>query len=257
MASSTHPHLSRGLREQLNVPKHCSAPAPCWGKASLSSSHGPSKLSVGAALLSPGSKRGAAGSCESVPEDFLLLHLPQHGKTHFTTSSLLPAPHRLDQGSFPLCPQALLGAVPSTIPCWVKPRVCLAPWHKAPGKKKKKKSKIHSSHQQRAEGALSPSKDQPRWHWKPHPMICDTPAKDGTPTHLSSLPCPPQLWVLETPKKQTEEFWDLWMFLHLFVNAANPKLARRSGRIICQLLVSSAILKNMSQIHWHFCCWFK
>lgn len=95
-------------------------------------------------------------------------------------------------------------------------------------------------------------RDQPRRHLKPSLMTCDTlayTAKNGTLPHLSSLLSTPQVWMLETPKKHTEEFQDLGTCQHLFVNAANPKLAGRSGRIICQLLVSLAIFKKMSQIH--------
>lgn len=129
-------------------------------------------------------------------------------------------------------------AAASTIPCWVKPRVYLAPWHIAPGQNWAK-STIHTNKGQKVLCFLL--KISQGGIWK-HSRWYVT--KDGTPTHLSSLLCPPQVWVLETPKIHTEEFWDLWMFLHLFVNAANPKLARRSGRIICQLLVSSAILEK-------------
>lgn len=96
------------------------------------------------------------------------------------------------------------------------------------------------------EDTLPPSQRSTKKASEAHPAH---PAEDAASTHLSSLLPAPQLRLLETPKSHPEECWDLWMCQQLLVNAAHPKLARRSGRIICQLLVCSSILAKMSQLH--------
>lgn len=121
-----HTHLSRGLREQLNVPK-----------LALLLLHAGAKPHSPHLMGHPSSQWVLASSLLAANTDQqALVSLYQEISCSWTCLIMVKSisPHQagywLYQGSSPLCPQALLGAVL----LWpAQTQVPLAPWHKAPG----------------------------------------------------------------------------------------------------------------------------